>query len=233
MPTAPAVIGNLAEAAIGRSAQVLAVGEPAPGFIELGLRAGPPPGGWQPGHEVQFRVTPTRGRRYTVCTVGDASPERISLLAATDANGPGTAWISRLRAGDAVTVLAGRHRPLRGTGPRRLYLGDSCTLATIDACARDRDDTTAVIEARPEAVASLAARWPRYLFLPATPTPGEATLTWLAHAGNDALRDLDGAVLLGHAQSIQRQRRALIDRAGLPRPAIAVRAYWADGKKGL
>jgi NADPH-dependent ferric siderophore reductase len=40
-------------------------------------------------------------------------------------------------------------------------------------------------------------------------------------------------VLLGHAQSIQRQRRALIDSAGLPRPAITVKAYWADGKEGL
>jgi NADPH-dependent ferric siderophore reductase len=221
MPTAPAILGNLAQAAIGRSARVLAVGEPAPGFIELGLRAGPPPGGWQPGHEVQFRVTPGKGRRYTVRSVGDASPEHISLLAATDANGPGTAWISRLRAGDPVTVLAGRHRPLRGTG-----------LATIDAYARD-GKSAAVIEAQPEAVASLAARWPRYLFLPATPTPGEATLTWLTRSGSDALRDLEGAVLLGHAQSIQHQRRALIDSAGLPRPAITAKAYWADGKEGL
>jgi NADPH-dependent ferric siderophore reductase len=44
----------------------------------------------------------------------------------------------------------------------------------------------------------------------------------------------DGAtwVLAGHAGTIQRVRRALLSR-GVPRSAIATRAYWATGKRGL
>ncbi|WP_410655036.1 hypothetical protein [Amycolatopsis sp. lyj-112] len=40
-------------------------------------------------------------------------------------------------------------------------------------------------------------------------------------------------MLLGHAQSIQDQRRVLVDRRVLPRRAITTRPYWATGKEGL
>ena len=232
MPTAPALVGKLAEFAAGRRAEVLAVDHVAPGCLELTLRADPPPGGWQPGHEVQFRVTRTKGRRYTVRAAGPTNPEHIAILAAADANGPGTRWLSRLRVGETVTAIAGRHRPLRGSGARRLYLGDGSALGTIDACARDAD-SIGVIETRPDAVAELSRTWPRFLFLAATDTPGGAALAWLTGAEPAVFGRVDGAVLLGHAQTIPRQRRILLDRALFPRQAIAVRPYWADGKEGL
>ncbi|MEV4643138.1 hypothetical protein AB0J80_37960 [Actinoplanes sp. NPDC049548] len=232
MPTAPALVGKLAELALGRRCGVVAVDHVAPGYLQLTLRADPPPGGWQSGHEVQFRVTATKGRRYTVRAVGQTDPDHIHILAVTDAHGPGTAWLSRLRAGETVIALAGRHRPLRGSGPRRLHLGDGSTLGTIDAYTSDTD-SIAVIETRPDAVAALSGRWPRLLFLPATDTPGEAALAWLIGADPAAFGRADGAVILGHAQTIQRQRRILLDRALFPRQAITARAYWADGKEGL
>ncbi|MEU7144169.1 hypothetical protein ABZ942_32315 [Nocardia sp. NPDC046473] len=74
------------------------------------------------------------------------------------------------------------------------------------------------------ATAPLADRWPQYHFLPAAEAPGDALQTWLEHAiGEGEFTDLDGAVLLGHAQSIQ--RHALIEGQSMPRRAITTRPY--------
>ncbi len=236
MPQAPALVGDLAASVIGRRAHVLDVRQPAPGFLELEMRADAPPGGWRPGQEVQFRVTPSLGRRYTVRTVSGPDAEQISILAATEAAGPGAAWLGRLRAGDRTTVLAGRFRPLREHGTRRLYLGDGCALGTLDACAQHGETPVVAVEVPADAVAPLADRWPTYRFLPAGKAPGDALQSWLERGldvGEFTDAGLDGALLLGHAQSIQRQRRALTDSRVLPRRAITTKPYWATGKKGL
>ncbi|MFE7114573.1 hypothetical protein ACFU99_04015 [Streptomyces sp. NPDC057654] len=236
MPYAPALVGNLAASALGRPTQVLGVHEPAPGFIELEMHAAAPPGGWRPGQEFQVRATPTQGRRYSVRTVGGPDSEHITALAATEADGPGTAWLRLLRTGSRTTVLAGRHRPLRESGTRRLYLGDGCALGTLDAYARHSDAPIVAVEVPADAVAPLADRWPDYHFLPASETPGVALQSWLERAiseGEFTAAGLDGALLLGHAQSIQRQRRALTDSRTLTRQAITTKPYWATGKTGL
>lgn len=234
MPQAPALVGSLVASALGRPARVLDLREPASGFLELELHAAPPPGGWQPGHEIQFRVTPTQGRRYTVRTVNGQDPEHICILAATAAAGPGTAWIRGRRTGDRLTVLAGRHRPPRQSGTRLLYLGDGCALGTLDAYARSSETPIVAVEVPAGAVETLAGRRPRYHFLPAAQVPGDALQSWLEQGiGNGELEDLDGALLLGHAQSIQRQRRALIASRTLERRTITTKPYWADGKEGL
>jgi NADPH-dependent ferric siderophore reductase len=219
---------------MGRPVRVLGIDEPAAGFLEVELRAAAPYGGWRPGHEIQFRVAPTLARRYTVRTVGGPDAERIGILVATDAAGPGTTWIRHLRVGAEATVLAGWHRPLREHGTRRLYLGDGSALGAIDGYARDGDEPIVTVEVPADAVAPLADRWPRYRFLPAAAAPGDALQAWLEHAAGDGeLASLDGALLLGHAQSIQRQRRALVDGRILPRRAITTKPYWATGKAGL
>lgn len=234
MPQAPALVGNLVASALGRRAHVLSLHRPASGFLELELRAAPPPGGWHPGHEIQFRVAPTLGRRYTVRTVTGDDPEHIGVLAATEAAGPGTAWIRRLRAGDQLTVLAGRHRPPRARGTRRLLLGDGCALGTLDAFAWSGEAPIVAVEVPADAVAGLAGLWPGYRFLPATGAPGDALQFWLDIAiERGELADIGGGLLLGHAQSIQRQRRSLIDSQVLDRRAITTRPYWADGREGL
>ncbi|GLU48266.1 hypothetical protein Nans01_26170 [Nocardiopsis ansamitocini] len=234
VPQAPALIGDLAASALGRRARVLHLHEPAPGFLELELHATAPSGGWHPGHEVQFRVAPTLGRRYTVRTVGGPESEHIGIIAATGAEGPGTAWLRGLKAGAETTVLAGRHRPLREHGPRCLYLGDGCALGTLDVHARSGNGAVVAVEVPADAVTALAARWPRYHFLPAVEAPGDTLQSWLERAiADDEFTDLDGAVLLGHAQSIQRQRHALVDAQNLPRRAITTKPYWATGRQGL
>lgn len=234
MPTSPAAFNNFIESLMGRPAHVVDVSLPAPGYIEIALHSPPPAGGWQPGHEVQFRVTPTLSRRYTVNAVHGRDGDEISILVATEAEGPGTRWIRDLRVGAAVSVLSGRHRALRQIGHQRLYLGDSCTLGALDAYASSSPVAIVVLEVLPAAVAPLSERWPNYRFLPATAQPGGALTNWLELSHDEGiLANLDGALLLGHAQSIQQQRNILVERLALPRQAITTRPYWADGKQGL
>ena len=235
MPQAPAFLGNLAQAALGRRARVLDVSAPAPGFRELQLAADAPPGGWHPGHEIQFRVTPTLGRRYTVRTVRNSpESERIEILVDTAPSGPGAAWISRLQPGDDMTLLAGRHRSSLRNGARLLCLGDACSLGTLDAYDNGNPGADIVIEVREKALPHLAIRWPKYHFVPANGAPGDALQSWLKTAiVAGELSDIDGAWLLGHAQSIQRHRKTLIEELGLARRSVTVRPYWADGKYGL
>ncbi|MER5455632.1 hypothetical protein ABT008_12705 [Micromonospora sp. NPDC002389] len=228
------MLGTIAEALLGRTGRVEDVIEPFPGFLDVSLRADPPQGGWHPTQELQFRVTPTRSRRYNVRTVDPGHADRIGLLIATRATGPGTTWAKQLRAGAETTILAGRHIPLRLPGTRRLYLGDSSALGTIDALTHDRTGHLVAVEVPPAAVAALAQRWPRHHFIPATPLPGDALQHWL-DATTDAgtLDGIDGALLLGHAQSLQRQRRHLLQHQVLPRRAIVTKPYWATGREGL
>jgi NADPH-dependent ferric siderophore reductase len=234
MPKSPAAFNNIIESLMGRTAHVVDVSAPASGLIEITLQSPPPSGGWQPGHEIQFRVTPTLSRRYTVNAVHGPDGDEISILVATDADGPGTRWIRELRVGAAVPVLCGRHHALREVGYQRLYLGDSSALGTLDAYAARSRVAVVALEVHPAAVAQLSERWPHYCFLPATRQPGEALNAWLELSHHEgALTHLDGALLLGHAQSIQQQRKILVDGLALPRQTITTRPYWADGKHGL
>lgn len=234
MPTSPATFNNIIESVLGRSAEVVDVAAPAPGLIEIVLQSPPPAGGWRPGHEVQFRVTPTLSRRYTVNAVRGRVEDEVSILVTTEADGPGARWMRELRVGARVSVLSGRHRALREVGQQRLYLGDSSALGTLDAYASGGAGAIVALEVHPAAVASLSKRWPRYSFLPATGEPGGILKAWLEVSHHEGvLARVDGALLLGHAQSIQQQRRFLVEHLELPRRAITTRPYWADGKHGL
>lgn len=232
MPSSPTVVGTIIESALGRAATVLDALESAPGFVDLVLSVSAPRGGWQPGHEIQFRVTPRDGRRYTVQAVDERKPERITLWIAPDTGGPGAAWVRGLRSGTSVTAIAGSYAPIRQHGTRRLYLGDSSALGTIAALARDVD--VPVVEVPSAAIATLVSQWPRYLFIPARDKPGDALQRWLENSLDAGeLVDTDGAVLLGHAQSLQTQRVALLAHRVVDRKAITTRPYWATGRRGL
>jgi NADPH-dependent ferric siderophore reductase len=234
MPKSPRIIGNLFESAMGRRAQVLEVHQPAPGFLQIELTAEAPPGGWHPGHEIQFRVAPTLGRRYTVRTTSATTIDQIGILAATEASGPGSTWLQGLRAGQDITLLAGRHRPIPPVGINRLYLGDSCSIGTFDAYTQGDPAPIVVAEVSETALTTLTPRRPQYRFVPRAKSPGDGLQVWLEDAlRTGELAHLDGALLLGHARSIQRQRNALVESETMTRRAISTRPYWADGKKGL
>ncbi|MFE9248877.1 hypothetical protein [Streptomyces sp. NPDC007088] len=234
MPKAPALVGKLAETLMGRRARLLTTERIGPDFLQLDFHADPPPGGWRPGHEVQVRATRNEGRRYTVREVG--GPERITILATLHGDAPGTRWLQSLHPGAQTTLLAGRHVPLKPAGTRHLFIGDGSALGTFDAyAATTTHPPTVVVEAPPASVAQLRGRWPHYFFLAALAgEPGATTRTWLEETLRRAeLAGIDGALLLGHAQSIQHQRQALLGADVLDKHAITTRPYWATGKTGL
>lgn len=232
MPTFPALVGTLAQTLSGYSAHVLDIAEPAPGFLDIEFRASPPTGGWQPGHEIQIMVTSTQARRYTAYRV--TGHDRLCILVALDADGPGTAWVRQLSRGEDVTLVATKHRPLRLPPAPRLILGDGSALGTIDACARGVPSSIVALETAPSSVAALRERWPDYQFPPARTEPGTATQAWLEEAVADGRLDgIHGALLLGHAGSLQQQRRMLVGHGLLDRRAVTTKPYWATGRAGL
>lgn len=232
MPTFPALAGTLAQTLSGHSAHVLDTAKPAPGFLNIEFRASPPTGGWQPGHEIQIMVTSTQARRYTAYRV--TGHDRLCILVALDADGPGTAWVGRLSGGEDVTLVATKHRPLRLPPAPRLILGDGSALGTIDAYARGVPSSIVALETAPSSVAALRERWPQYQFLPAHTEPGTAIQAWLEEAVVDErLAGIHGALLLGHAGSLQQQRRMLVGHGLLDRRAVTTKPYWATGRAGL
>jgi NADPH-dependent ferric siderophore reductase len=233
MPSSPTIMGNLIETALGRPVHVLDSIESAPGFLTLVLTVPAPRGGWQPAHEIQFRVTPRDGRRYTVQAVDERDTDRITLLIGPDTGGPGSAWTRRLELDQQKTALVAPYAPIRQHGTRRLYLGDSSALGTIAALARNVDMPVA-IEIPAASAPSLRSQWPEFRFVPAGKTPGDALQRWLEQSLDAGeLADIDGAVLLGHAQSLQRQRNALLAHQAVGRKHITTKPYWANGKRGL
>ncbi|MHC9042957.1 SIP domain-containing protein [Microbacterium saperdae] len=232
MPTFPALVGTLAEALSGYSAHVLDIAAPARGFLYIEFRASPPTGGWQPGHEIQIMATSTQARRYTAYRV--TGHDRLGILVALDADGPGTAWVRRLRRGEDVTLVATKHRPLRLPPAPRLILGDGSALGTIDAYARAVPSSIVALETAPSSVAALRERWPQFQLLPARTEPGTAIQAWLEEAVADGrLNGIHGALLLGHAGSLQQQRRMLVGHGLLDRRAVTTKPYWATGRAGL
>lgn len=232
MPTFPALVGSLAQTLGGHSAHVLDTAKPAPGFLDIEFRASPPTGGWQPGHEIQIMATSTQARRYTAYRV--TGHDRLCILVALDADGPGTAWVSRLSRGEDVTLVATKHRPLRLPPAPRLILGDGSALGTIDAYARGVPSSIVALETAPSSVAALRERWPQYQFLPAHAEPGTAIQAWLEEAvADDRLAGIHGTLLLGHAGSLQQQRRMLVGHGLLDRRAVTTKPYWATGRAGL
>jgi NADPH-dependent ferric siderophore reductase len=233
MPKAPVFLTSFRESTYGRPGQVVALRECAPGFVDLRIRAEPPAGGWRPAHEIEFRVAPTLARHYTVSRVEDDGV--IAVLVDMDADGPGTWWVQALRPAAEIVVIATRHRPMSLPGSRRLYLGDGSALGAIDAHATAATERpTVVIEVQPAAVPVLRGQYPGYTFLATTGEPGAVLDDWLTTAiAAGSLAQIDGAVLLGHAQSLQRQRRRLVQTGALSRRSITVKPYWSTGKEGL
>jgi NADPH-dependent ferric siderophore reductase len=233
MPKAPVFVTSFLESTFGRPGRVVQVRDCAPGFLDLRIRAEPPGGGWQPAHEIEFRVAPTLARHYTVSRVDDEGV--IAVLVDTTADGPGTWWIEALRPAAEVSVIAMKHRPRSLPGARRLYLGDGSALGAIDAHATAATERpTVVVEVRPAAAPVLRGQYPGYTFLATAGEPGSVLDDWLTGAIADgSLSEVDGAVLLGHAQSLQRQRRRLVHSGVLGRRAITVQPYWSTGKDGL
>jgi NADPH-dependent ferric siderophore reductase len=188
-----------------------------------------------PGDKAQIFLPDVGTRTYTPYGV-DAVAGRFSLLAYIHGNTPASEWARGLKAGASVRLVGPQSStPLASlTGPVALF-GDETSLA-IARCLEelrplrtgsivrlevrsvgDVVDCAATLGLPPE---SLVAR-----------REDEGHLAGIVNEFAGALRGGGAVVLTGRAKSIQKVR-ALLRDAG-PRSHQAVKAYWAENKRGL
>ncbi|WP_216899222.1 siderophore-interacting protein [Nocardia alni] len=236
MPSMPGLLATITEKSFGHRAAVTAAERISPHFLTVDLRVEPLKSGWKAGQDIQFRIDNNTFRHYSVMAVDEAGTA-ISVLFHLGADGPGSRWAAALDVGREVVVL-GMNTPVPSRQGNHLYLGDGSAVGTIRglvnrAAGQDtHGPASGAVEAPVEDRSALVDLLPGIEILPAATIPGAAVAEWIEATLDEAVR-YDAASLFGHAQSIQRQRRILLTRAGLARKAISTKPYWATGKTGL
>ncbi|TGM78143.1 siderophore-interacting protein [Leptospira mtsangambouensis] len=189
-----------------------------------------------PGSKVQIDVGNLTYRTYTPISV-DKKEGKLSFLAYKRNDGPASTWIHSLKVGDTCEVF----------GPR-----ESLDFSNIEEDAILFGDETSFGIAK---VLQNNVKKKSYPFLELNSlVAGKEALVHLGVTGQRLVeRSLDGShlqtiakemadliaeipdakiFLTGRASSIQ-QVRAYLKNSGIPTNRLKVRAYWADGKKGL
>lgn len=234
MPELPTFLASRAERWFGLQSSVAVVEPLSAKFCRVRFAGESLKGRrWEPGHEIEFRVDARALRHYTPASY-DPAAGRIEVIFFLHGQGPGSAWASGLRVGQAALVMGpGNGGMSLLPGDWHLFLGDETTVGALHAMTTALAASVPVLGAvevlggEERMVAPLV---PRLALLARRPTNGAALDEWLAEQQLPPGRG--AAYLLGHGQSIQRQRDALLAR-GLERKQIRCRAYWADGKRGL
>lgn len=183
---------------------------------------------WRPGQDVEFHVGDGAMRHYTPAD-WDSERGSFSVVFHLHGHGPGSRWAAGLAVGDAVRVLGpgGRHGMV--AAQRHLIVGDETALGLAYALhAAQPAASHAVFEVDDDAAAARALL-PFATVVHRAGGRGDA----LAAALRAAARPGDVAYLVGHAATMQRLRRLWIDELRLPASAARVKAYWADGRRGL
>lgn len=235
MPELPAFLAKRAERWFGLASTVTAAEQLAPllrrvRFAGDALRARP----WVPGHEIEFRVGEGHLRHYTPAAY-DTNAGELEVLFHLHGNGPGSRWAAQLAPGQAAWVLGpGGNFTLSAQSAWHLFLGDASALGALHALTTALPIEATVlgaVELAPGNETAARAWVPRLAVLSQQPTHGAALDSWLAEC---TLPAGEGTVyLIGHTQSIQRQRHQLLAHHGLKKSQIKTKPYWADGKRGL
>ncbi|MFY1827187.1 siderophore-interacting protein [Myxococcus fulvus] len=239
MASGQGIIGGLLGRLFFREATVERVREVSPHFrwvewVGDGLRDV----AWSPGDKVQVYL-PGEGMRTYTPLGWDAALGATRFLVYLHGDGPGAAWGRAIKPGDRCQFFGPRGsidlKSLRG--PVVLF-GDETSFAVAHTLRNLRASTADV----------------EYVFEVSARAESESVLTELGLAGatvverqaadahakevasrvRATLERRPGAqlVLTGRARSIQALRATLRD-SGAPHAGQKVKAYWADGKRGL
>jgi NADPH-dependent ferric siderophore reductase len=229
MTSAKALFGAMAGRFLFRRAQVSRVEQVATNFVHLTLEGKAQRDvDWCPGDKVQVFLPGVGMRTYTPLSWAAGATR---LLVFTHGEGPGADWARSVSKGEPVDLFGPRRSiDVRSVQAPLVVCGDETSVALTVALGRK--DTVAVLEVNDAAQARQA--------LAAVAGPGELHLVERApadgHVGAlvELLRGplLSGAVgvFTGRAKTIQGVQRVLKAEA---RYASKVKAYWADGKRGL
>nr|AYM52827.1 FAD-binding 9 siderophore-interacting domain protein [Myxococcus fulvus] len=235
MPEMPAVIANTLMPWFAKPSQVARVETLAPRLRRVRFEGESLRGvTYEPGHEVEFRVSPTAFRHYTPSWV-DPGHGVMEVVFYLHGQGPGSEWAAGLKPGDTADILGpGGRLGVDEEAPAHLFLGDETCLGLFQAMIRSLSSPLRMlgaIEVEPG-----AEDWLARAGVPLTAVPrkagkprGEALREWLSR------NVLAGATcyLAGHAGSIVMLRQELLERHGFTKRALRSKAYWADGKRGL
>lgn len=232
----PALVDRLASAAtkpLTRTLTVTGVADIAEEFRRIDLRTAGELR-WEPGQKVQVHVKGFEFRTYTPFA---SDGDRVSLLAALDASGPGTSLIAALGAGDEIAVFGPRRAmDLSKVAAAPIVIGDETSFAlgaaweqhgSVPAAAHlyevsHPDPSAAACEALGIGGATLVER-----------TADDGHLERLSELAVDLVRATPDAslILTGRAQTI-RAIRGTLKSAGLG-PATRVKAHWDPNRSGL
>lgn len=263
MPELPAFLAGRFERLFGRPCAVTEVETLAPRFRRIrfagqaleGLR-------WRPGQDVEFLVGAREFRHYTPSWF-DVETGAMDIIfhlhgphaawnASREQDGvkigcPGSAWAEALTVGDDISMMgpAGDYGVTDGEA-WSLFLGDETTVSLFAALIAARSQSKAdgvngaggipVLGAveieREDATEAMAGLLPGLELLPRDGAArGERLAAWARAA--DLPVGHGAAYVVGHAQTVQRLRRILLDERRFDRRLVRARAFWADDKRGL
>jgi len=195
--------------------------------------------GFQPGHELLFRVDDNSFRHYTLSAC-DENQRTCSVLFYLNAEGPGSRWAARLHIGDTVKFSAAKGK-LRydETATHHFFFGDETAIGLFNwfkKAALERDhEYFGVLELHPQNECALP---PLRLMVdsihPVSSMPASAAIQWMEDMDPYCWQSWQRACfyLAGRVSSIQCFRRWLLEH-GVKSQKIRVSPYWADGKTGL
>lgn len=192
---------------------------------------------WTPGQKIQIAMGSACAARTYTPLEWNAVAGRTCILGFEPGDGPGSAWVRTVEAGDSCDLFGPRGSLDLRRMPRTAALfGDETSIGLAYALAHQdparsvtclfevAEDTGSTQQALTQlgmGEARLFAKRDGEMHLEAM----EATIPALAAASA-------GFVLTGRAGMVQRLRQTL-RRYGVPAANILTKAYWAPGKTGL
>jgi ferric-chelate reductase (NADPH) len=191
-----------------------------------------------PGDKLQIMINEAGPRTYSPFG-HDADGGTLELLAYVHGETPTAAWVRSAQVGTSLRVFGPRGSLALAslTGPV-VFVGDETSFGTALALQRARAAADGVSYVFESTDVEETAGVLRELGLSAAKTvarqPGHGHLSALEGAVRAACAEHPGArlVLTGHAQTIQALRKRLKTQP-VQSSGQSVKAYWADGKRGL
>jgi NADPH-dependent ferric siderophore reductase len=199
------------------------------GFTGEGLRGA----AWRPGQKIQVKIGGGLTARTYTPIAWDAAGGATSILAWLHGDGPASAWIRSLAAGQQCQFLGPRASlDLADLCGRFVLFGDETSFGLAASVAGLGEGTflfeassaaeCAPVLARLGVTATVSERRPGDAHL------GDVEAEIVRRAADAQVR----FILTGKAQSIQRISHAL-KGVGVGSARIHAKAYWAPGKMGL
>ncbi|MEO8801459.1 MAG: siderophore-interacting protein [Polyangiaceae bacterium] len=189
----------------------------------------------EPGDKVQIFLPEVGARTYTPFAF-DREVGRIDLLVYLHGTGPGAKWARSLAPSTVVRLIGPRSSlPLPQMDEPVALFGDETSLAVarslFDIRAAGRHVVVRLeVDSRAEAQrACEAIGLPPEIIVERTPDASH--LDAIARELAGAVNEGGSLALSGNAHSIQLLRRHLRDLGVVPRQKV--KAYWAEGKRGL